>query len=233
MAGPAEVAASVRAAYERRMAKGLDGRYEYREPTNLFIYQGRERALLSLLRENGLLPLTGRQILDAGCGDGNVLLDLVRYGGDPSSLSGVDLLEDRIARARELLPAAALSLGDIQSLAFPDASFDLVLAFTLLSSVVNPAGRAGVTRELVRVTRPGGLVVVYDFWLNPFNRNARSVKRSELRALFPGRKVDCRSITLAPPLVRLFVPRRGGWVAASILEMLPFLRSHFLAAVHC
>ena len=48
----------VKDAYARRAERGLDSRYEYWEPANLFIYQARERALLAFLREAGLLPLT-------------------------------------------------------------------------------------------------------------------------------------------------------------------------------
>src|SRR5205823_251132 len=112
--------------------------------------------------------LSGRRVLDAGCGDGKVLLDLVRYGADPSSLSGVDLLDDRIGKALRTLPDADIRLGDAQSLPFPDASFDIVLAFTLLSSITEDHARSRVAREIRRVTDAKGLIAVYDFWLNPF-----------------------------------------------------------------
>ena len=233
MAGQAESAARVRAAYERRAKLGLDARYDYWQPANLFVYQSRERAFLELLRRNDALPLSGRRIFDAGCGDGNVLLDLARYGAKRRSLAGIDLLPERVERARTLLPSADIREADAQAIPFPDGAFDLVLAFTLLSSIVDRAARRRVVAEMLRVTAPGGLIVIYDFWINPFNRHARSLKRDEVRRLFAGRTVDFRSVTLAPPLVRLLAGRRGGWVAATVLEMLPFLRTHFLAAVHC
>src|SRR5215216_4218071 len=96
----------VRDAYARRAELGLDSRYEYWQPANLFIYQARERAVLALLREAGLLPLTGRSVLDVGCGDGAVLRDMLRYGAWAADLSGVDLLPERAERARELTPGA-------------------------------------------------------------------------------------------------------------------------------
>src|SRR5438045_7908800 len=133
MAGQAETAARVRAAYERRAALGLDARYDYWQPANLFTYQSRERAFLDLLREEGALPLDGRRILDAGCGDGNVLLELERYGGERRFLAGIDLLPERVERARTLLPSADIREADAQAIPFPDGAFDLVLAFTLLS----------------------------------------------------------------------------------------------------
>src|SRR5438445_12387369 len=124
MAGQAESAARVRAAYERRAALGLDARYDYWQPANLFIYQSRERAFLDLLRHQNVLPLEGRRILDAGCGDGNVLLDLERYGGERRFLAGIDLLPARVEQARALLPSADVREADAQAIPFPDDAFD-------------------------------------------------------------------------------------------------------------
>ena len=222
----------VRDAYARRAVLGLDARYDYWQPANLFIYQSRERAVLSLLREVGLLPLTGRRVLDVGCGDGAVLRDMLRYGALAEDLSGVDLLPERVGRARELTPGARIELGDARELPFDDGSQDLVLAFTLLSSVVDATARREVASELMRVTKRGGVVLVYDFWTNPTNREVRPVRRAELRDLFARRKVRFRGTTLAPPLLRALVRLPGGWFASSVLEMLPFLRTHYVAAVH-
>src|SRR4051794_40634434 len=102
----------VREAYARRAELGLDARYDYWQPANLFIYQSRERALLSALREAHLLSLMGRRVLDLGCGDGAVLRDLLRYGAKAEDLSGLDLLPERVARAQALTPGATIDAGD-------------------------------------------------------------------------------------------------------------------------
>jgi len=221
----------VRDAYARRAQLGLDSRYAYWEPANLFIYQSRERAFLKLLRAANFLPLAGRRILDVGCGDGSVLRDLLRYGARDADLHGIDLLPDRVERSQALLPAADIRVGDAQSLPYPDGGFDLVLGFTLLSSVVDEDARRRVAAEMVRVTRPGGRIVLYDFWLNPTNRDVRSLRRDDVRALFPGRDIVFQGTTLAPPLTRALVRLPGGWLACTALEVIPFLRTHFLAAV--
>lgn len=233
MAGDAErEAARVRAAYERRAERGLDARYDYWQPANLFIYQSRERAFLGLLSAADLLPLASRTVLDVGCGDGGVLRDLLRYGAHADDLHGVDLLPDRVRRAQEQTAGAHVGVGDGQTLAYDDACFDLVLGFTLLSSVVDEAARRRVAAEMARVTRPGGLVILYDFWTNPTNRDVRPLRQSDVRRLFAGRQIDFRGVNLAPPLTRLLVKAPGGWLACTALEVLPFLRTHFLAAVH-
>jgi ubiquinone/menaquinone biosynthesis C-methylase UbiE len=222
----------IREAYSRRAERGLDARYDYWRPENLFIYQARERAVLSLLRKANMLPLTGRKVLDVGCGDGTVLRDMLRYGAAADDLHGVDLLTERIERARALTPGAQIEVADAQALNFEDGSFDLVLGFTLLSSVIEPEARARVASEMRRVTRHGGVVLLYDFWTNPFNRDVRPLKQDEVRSLYPNRRIDFQSTTLAPPLLRLVIKAPGGWLACSWLDMLRFLRTHYVAAVH-
>jgi SAM-dependent methyltransferase len=221
----------IRDVYERRASRALDSRYDYYRPANLFIYQSRERALTRLLDNAGLLPLTGRSVLDAGCGDGGVLRDLVRLGATPACLTGVDLLPERIEHARELTPGARLEVMDAQALPFPDQDFGLVLGFTLLSSVTDPAARARVASEMSRVCARDGAIVLYDFWINPFNRDVRALSRKAVSELFPGWEATLRSVTLAPPIVRALAPLPGGWVACTLLEVLPFLRTHFLVAL--
>ena len=226
-----EASARVRAAYARRAARGLDDRYAYWESANLFIYQSRERALAEALRDAGLLPLAERRVLDAGCGDGNVLRDLLRLGASEDALYGLDLLPDRVAQAREKLPRARIDVADAQRLPYEDGAFDLVLGFTLLSSLPDQASRRRVAGEMRRVTKPGGAIVVYDFWINPLNRDAHPLRRSAIRALFPSCPVDFYGTTLAPPLVRALIGAPGGRLACTALEMIPFLRTHYVAAI--
>jgi SAM-dependent methyltransferase len=225
-------AARVRAAYARRAELGLDTRYEYWQPANLFIYHSRERVFLATLASLGMLPLANRKALDVGCGDGGVLRDLRRYGARAEDLHGIDLLPERVERARQLTPGAAIEVGDAQSLRYEAASFDLVLGFTLLSSVVDEGARRRVASEMLRVARPGGAIVLYDFWTNPTNPDARPLRRAEVSSLFAGRAVGFRGVTLAPPIVRALISLPGGWLACTALEMLPFVRTHYVAAVH-
>lgn len=218
----------LRAAYARRREEGLDSRYSYADPANLYLFQQRERALLESLARHGLLPLAGRRILDVGCGDGSLLRDFRRYGAGPESLAGADLLSWRLPRGEGAV-GPLLATADARRLPFTDAAFDLVLAFTLLSSVVEEESRRQAASEMARVLRPGGLALVYDFWVNPANRDVRPVRLSEVRRLFPGCRVEARRLTLAPPLLRLLA--RRSWLACYLLEKIPYLQTHYLAAI--
>jgi SAM-dependent methyltransferase len=182
-----------------------------------------------MLRRHHLMPLAERRVLDVGCGDGSVLRDLVRYGASPRYLEGVDLLPERIRRARELSPGIRFSVGDAQALPYPDGAFDLTLAFTLLSSVIDGGGRRRVAEEAMRVLRPGGALLLYDFWLNPGNPDVRPLRAGEIRRLFSGHEIDLRRVTLAPPITRAVA--RWSWLLCEVLEKVPVLRTHYLAAV--
>jgi SAM-dependent methyltransferase len=222
----------IRAAYARREERGLEGRYSYWEPANLYLYQARERALVSLLAGAGLLPMTNLRVLDVGCGEGAVLRDLLRLGARPENLAGVDLLVSRLARAGALNASMAFSVANAADLPYADASFDLLLAFTLLSSTIDIEARGTTASEMLRVLRPGGVLIVYDFWVNPRNPDVRPLRRAEVRRLFPGCTFNWRRVTLAPPLLRLLAaPAPGGWLVCYLLEKLPFLCTHFLVAV--
>jgi SAM-dependent methyltransferase len=77
-------------------------------------------------------------VLDVGCGDGSLLLALRERYGEATRLSGIDLSENEIERARERTPGADLQCGDVASARYPAWSFDLVvghLSFALIPNL--------------------------------------------------------------------------------------------------
>ncbi len=220
----------IRSAYAARAATGADERYALTSPANLYLYQCRERDLLAALRRNGLRPLAGRRVLDIGCGNGAVLRDFARYGALPDDCAGIDLLPERIASAREHSPTGmTFDAGSADALSYDAAAFDIALQFTLLSSVLDAAMRRRIAGEALRVLRPGGAIVCYDFTWNPRNRDTRGIGLAELRALYPGCDIDARRVTLAPPISRRLAPH--SFTLCRALEALPPLRSHLLAII--
>ena len=104
-----------------------------------------------------------REVLDVGCGVGHwsmvlasVLHGDVRVTGIDREPSWVDEAGAR-ARARGLEGRFIYLPGEAQRLPFPDDSFDLTTCQTVLIHVPDPAAAIA---EMVRVTRPGGLVMV-------------------------------------------------------------------------
>jgi hypothetical protein len=59
--------------------------------------------------------------------------------------------------------------------------------------------------------------------------NVRGIAAREIQRLFPGCSVNLRRVTLAPPLTRRLASR--SWLACSLLEAIPLLRTHFLGVI--
>jgi SAM-dependent methyltransferase len=112
-------------------------------------YRGRRRVLHAEL-DRLALP-AGARILDAGCGSGRMLDELRPRGG----VIGVDANADAVAATRRRGHLAWQ--GNIERMPFADASFDLV---TCLDVLEHTSDDRRTLRELRRVTRPGGTLVV-------------------------------------------------------------------------
>ncbi|WP_287926628.1 class I SAM-dependent methyltransferase [Diaphorobacter sp.] len=217
---------AVQARYERRDNEADALRYSlYANTAALQAQQERLRVMAQIWRTHGWRSLADRPLLEVGCGSGGNLLDLLRLGATSQQLTGIELLPDRAAAARALLPESVrIMQGDACAAPVPDASQQAVLAFTVFSSLLNPDYRQQFAQQLWRWVAPGGGVLVYDFVVdNPHNRDVRRITLSELRALFPAAQLHSRRITLAPPLARRLPVALIGAAA-----LLPPLRTHLL-----
>ena len=102
----------------------------------------------------------GMDVLDLGCGDGTTALPLARAG---ANVFGVDIAENLVAAGNDRARAAGLDnlrfeQGDASDLdGIADDRFDLVVS--IFGAMFAPRPDA-VAREMVRVTRPGGRIVM-------------------------------------------------------------------------
>jgi len=226
---PSEVE-RVRAAYARRPPASEDPRYSWLQAGHLFLMQERERAVLRAFVRHGL-NLAELRILEVGCGNANWLRDLLRWGGSPERLFGVDLLFARLREGRRRgPPGAGLACASAEALPFASRTFDLVLQSTVFTSVLDQPTRGRMAAEMLRVVRPGGRVLWYDYHVNnPSNPDVRGVTRGEIARLFPGCRIDLERVTLAPPIARRLA--RFSWLLCTLLEYLPLLRTHYLAVI--
>jgi SAM-dependent methyltransferase len=107
----------------------------------------------------------GERVLEVGCGSGVVLRDIARRVGSSGQAVGLDYSSAFLKVAHELAEQAGLAdrielqQGDARALTLEDAQFDVVLAATSLAHI--PDGELAVP-EMVRVTRPGGRVAVFE-----------------------------------------------------------------------
>ena len=104
-------------------------------------------------------------VLDLGCGTGVVARAIAARDGFTGTVTGIDLSDDFIAAAETFAADDGVSdrvqfaVGDAHQLDFRAASFDTVVAHTLVSHVRDPLA---VLAEAARVVRPGGYVAVFD-----------------------------------------------------------------------
>ena len=112
-----------------------------------------------LMQYLGLAP--GMHVLEVGCGPGT-LAPYLAEAIAPGRVTGVDLDEDFIARAREKAARAGVTnveyvVADAYHLPFPDDTFDAVTSYTTLGVLEDPEK---ALEEMIRVCRPGGTVSV-------------------------------------------------------------------------
>lgn len=208
--------------------KGSD-LYSLFSVAQLFTIQQRQRNLVKYLRKHGLYPLSDRAILEVGCGQGRVLLEHLSLDASPRLLHGSDLLFDRLQHARQTLPNLPLTNADAQNLPYASGSFDLVMQLTVFSSILDENVREKLAREMARVVKPGGVILSYDFWINPVNPQTQGITPAEIKRLFPGCRYEFHRITLAPPIARRLVPI--SWGMCMFLESLGTFNTHYLTMI--
>jgi ubiquinone/menaquinone biosynthesis C-methylase UbiE len=122
--------------------------------------------------------LPSESFLDAGCGDGRYLAALAPEL--PARRAGVDLSERILETARARV-AADFRQASLEALPFADGEFDLVLCSQVIEHVPDADG---AIRELARVLRPGGtLVISTDNERNTVTRVLNAPRNLVVRAL--------------------------------------------------
>ncbi|XXF81636.1 methyltransferase domain-containing protein [Myxococcaceae bacterium GXIMD 01537] len=104
----------------------------------------------------------GMSALDAGCGPGSITSLMADLVGPEGRVVGLDLHEQRLQEARALCahqPNARFVRADVRETGLPEASFDFVWSQYVFEYLPDPERALA---ELIRVTRPGGRVVVAD-----------------------------------------------------------------------
>ena len=214
--------------YARRQALGLADRYSLLRPEVWQGVQERQRAMLKLFVRLGFSDLSRLRLLEVGSGAGGNLLELLRLGFAPENLAGAELLPERLARARQVLPEAlTLWGGDASALAIAPASRDIVFQSTVFSSLLDDGFQQHLAAAMWRWVAPGGGVLWYDFvYNNPRNPDVRGVPLARIRQLFPQARVVSQRLTLAPPIARALCRLHPGLYP--VFNALPLLRTHVL-----
>ena len=120
----------------------------------------RRRALKEIVRSGG-----PQQILDIACGTGDFSLAIARRMHPDSRITGLDLSEGMLSVMRDKVAKAGFDRqigceqGDSEAMRWPDGSFDVV---TIAFGIRNFAHREAALREILRVLKPGGRLVILE-----------------------------------------------------------------------
>ncbi len=143
------------------------------------IHPGGRRSTEELIAQAQLSA--GHRVLDVGCGVGTTATEIARrFGCHVTAVDAAPLMRERAnanVRAAALDDRITVEQGDILALDFADNAFDRVFA----EAVTMFVDRQQAARELVRVCKPGGMVLATEFlWRKPPTPAARQAFLGEV-----------------------------------------------------
>ena len=170
-------------------------------------------------------PRAGDLLLDLGCGNGTDVQELAAIVGSAGRVLGVDksaaLIEEAKERSADLGLPVDFRVGDAHALQLENDSFDGCRSDRTFQHLDHPLA---ALEELVRVTRPGGRVVVSDVdWETLIVDASRHLTRMVSNALCD----DCRQGWIGRQLPRLF--RQAGLVEIAAVPQTIILTDYALA----
>jgi ubiquinone/menaquinone biosynthesis C-methylase UbiE len=148
-------------AHTRTEGTVIDRVHMYEAVSTLAFMGRRRRVYRRIVDLSGAQP--GDRVLDVGCNGGYLVRIFAKAVGPNGRAFGIDPSESAIEYARKKArPNSAFTVGVAQDLGFPTASFDVV-ASTLAVHHIPETERETAFREMFRVLRPGGSLLVADF----------------------------------------------------------------------
>ncbi|HEU4686129.1 MAG TPA: class I SAM-dependent methyltransferase [Nitrospira sp.] len=129
----------------------------------------------------------GHRVLELGCSTGYLTR---RFAGKARLMYGLDMNAPALREAKRRNPGMLPACGSAEHLPFADATFDAVV---MLEVIEHTASDAAAIRELRRVLKPGGLLILSTphaglfAWLDPYNVRRTVQQRAPLVATLTGR----------------------------------------------
>ena len=199
----------------RRMFDGIAPDYDR---LNHLMSLGVDRSWRRRALKDIVTPERAQRILDIACGTGDFSLAIAGRMHPDSRITGLDLSEGMLAVMRDKVARAGLEgrisceQGDSEAMRFADASFDVV---TIAFGIRNFAHREAALREILRVLKPGGRLVILELSV-PENRLLRWGYNLYFKHFVPwiGGRIsgDRAAYTYLPASVQAF-PGRREWTA--------------------
>lgn len=139
------------------------------------------------------IDLANSSLLDIGSGEGDFLLTMIGIGADPTKITAIEYLENRIVRLRKRLPHIQSHHMDYLHYE-AEVKFDLITIMAVLTSIVDNTIRYDIVKKALSQLKENGHLIIYDFFddQEPFlNENYRAVSLQTIQTI----AADCQ-ITL-------------------------------------
>jgi trans-aconitate methyltransferase len=149
-------AVEIKQRYARREKLKLDERYSMLNPAVWHGVQERQSCLLRLFSKLKYNSFNDISLLEIGCGSGGNLLEFLRMGFKAQNIQGVELLKERVAQAKSVLPDGIVFEGDACSIDISPESKDIVFQSVVFSSLLDDDFQKYLAKKMWDWVRPGG-----------------------------------------------------------------------------
>jgi len=129
-----------------------------------------------------------------------------------------------------LSPNIDFRCGNAEDLPYEDESFDIIMQFTVFTSILDNQMKKNIAKEMLKVLKPEGIILWYDYFIRkPTNPDVKGVGKREIKKFFPNCTFDFNKVTLVPPIARTIAPY--SLLLCYLLEKLRFLNTHYLVVI--
>jgi len=222
----------IRAVYKRYGTDWIDADHQNpgRQAMHSERNEERNEKFRTILHEQLGKPIENSNFLDLGCDFGEDLRYIESLGAKYHNLYGIDLLRDRIEKAKKIYPSYKFFLGDAALMQSIGVMFDVIIIMTVFSSILFDGMVYDIVDNLDSVLSPGGMILWYDIrYPSPSNPHVRAMTLGRIRKFFPSWRLDLEPVSLLAP-----VSRRLGAFSRLLyrpLASVPCLRSHYIGTI--
>jgi ubiquinone/menaquinone biosynthesis C-methylase UbiE len=127
------------------------------------------------------------KMADLGCGNGR-LYELIKAKN--IDYYGLDLSEDLIKIAKKNHPEAKFEVGSILETPYKDNFFDLTVSVATLHHIPSKENRQAALNEIYRITKPGGKVIITNWYFWDKSKHLKAISKEALRILLGKSELD-------------------------------------------
>jgi SAM-dependent methyltransferase len=189
------------------------------------IVEEREKIYGNILTRE-FTDLRDKRMIEIGAGSGANIPFFLGAGFAASNIEANELLSDRVHSFKGNFPEIRLHEGNALDLD-ENNKYDLVFQSTVFSSILDDNFRAELAQKLLRLLKPSGFILSYDFvYNNPSNPDVKKFTKEDIERNFPDCTYEFFKVTLAPP-----VGRRVPALYKFLNTAFPFLRTHMITVI--